>query len=231
MVAVLHPLGQGRQIVLDRAVVLVGRSPDCDCVLDTSSRISRMHCALVQVDNSFYVRDLGSMNGVWVNGTRVERDVPLANGDKIAIGDVPFQFFENLQPAAKQPSLSIQRGPQVDIRHQAPAVVNESTLLKDDIEDLVEVVDDVEVIDHRPATDGPYADVPDVVEVLDCVEVLDQVELVGNASLVDVVEIVDDVEVIEPDHVEVIDDVEVLDDPPRHRDRRSSHQRPRGSRR
>jgi pSer/pThr/pTyr-binding forkhead associated (FHA) protein len=49
MVAVLHPLNDGNQIVLDRAVILVGRSPDCDAVLTGSSKISRMHCALVQV--------------------------------------------------------------------------------------------------------------------------------------------------------------------------------------
>ena len=70
MVAVLHPTGPGSQIVIDRAVVLVGRSADCDAIIDFSSRISRMHCVFVQVDADYYIRDLGSMNGVRVNGER-----------------------------------------------------------------------------------------------------------------------------------------------------------------
>ena len=83
MVAVLYPTGPGSQIVIDRAVVLVGRSADCDAVIDFSSRISRMHCVLVQVDADYYVRDLGSMNGVWVNGDRDRKmQSKLIQGDR-----------------------------------------------------------------------------------------------------------------------------------------------------
>ena len=95
MVAVLQPLAKGKYIAIDRAVVLVGRSADCDAVITTSKKISRRHCCLVQVDELFYVRDLGSMNGVWLNGSRVNREARIGHGDKIAIGDVEYLFHPN----------------------------------------------------------------------------------------------------------------------------------------
>lgn len=90
MPAVLIPIDQGKPIVLDKPIVLVGRHPDCDAVILNSRKISRKHCAVALVNNSFVVRDLGSMNGVWVNGTRVENQAPVGFGDELMIGDVRF---------------------------------------------------------------------------------------------------------------------------------------------
>ena len=90
MPAVLVPIEQGKPIVLDKPIVLVGRHPDCDAVILNSRKISRKHCAVALVNNHFVVRDLGSMNGVWVNGTRVENQSPVGFGDELMIGDVRF---------------------------------------------------------------------------------------------------------------------------------------------
>lgn len=90
MPAVLVPIDQGKPIVLDKPIVLVGRHPDCDAVILNSRKISRKHCAVALVNNNFVVRDLGSMNGVWVNGTRVENQAPVGFGDELMIGDVRF---------------------------------------------------------------------------------------------------------------------------------------------
>ena len=98
MVAVLHPTGPGQQIPIDRAVVLIGRSPECDAVIDFSTKISRMHCALVQVDTGYYIRDLGSMNGVWVGGQRVEKDAKLTNGVEVAITTSSFSIWKTFSP-------------------------------------------------------------------------------------------------------------------------------------
>ena len=102
MVAVLQPVVQGKLIPIDRAVVLVGRSSDCDAVITASQKISRRHCCLVQVDNMYYIRDLGSMNGVWVNGERVHRESRISSGDRIAIGDVEFLFHPNVRIEQKK---------------------------------------------------------------------------------------------------------------------------------
>lgn len=97
MVAILQPVADGRLIAVDRAVVLLGRSADCDAVIDGSQKISRRHCCVVQVDEDYFVRDLGSMNGVWVNGQRIETEAPLVQGDILCVGDVEFTFHTNVR--------------------------------------------------------------------------------------------------------------------------------------
>jgi len=189
MVAVLHPTGPGSQIVIDRAVVLVGRGADCDAVIDFSSKISRMHCVFVQVDADYYIRDLGSMNGVRVNGERVEKAVKLTQGAEVAIGDVTFQFHANVQPA-----------PRAAVRSHGgargvPLIDDSVPVLEAEIIDDDEVVD-AEIIDAQILED---ADLAEDVRVLDFMQ---DVEIVN-----DVVEVVDFVE-----EIEVIDDVEIIDD-------------------
>lgn len=105
MAALLHPLGAGRQIAVDRAVILIGRSAECDVVLDCSSRISRIHCAIVQVDSDYYLRDLGSMNGVWIGDQRIVKEQKLQNGVAVSIGDLRFLFLDNVTVVPKQPQM------------------------------------------------------------------------------------------------------------------------------
>lgn len=90
MSVILKPERGGRPIVLDKPILLVGRHPDCDIIIRDSPKISRKHCCIALVDHRFVVRDLDSMNGVWVNGDRVSHSHDLVNGDRLMIGDVPF---------------------------------------------------------------------------------------------------------------------------------------------
>jgi len=57
-------------ILVDRLPVMVGRHPQCDSRL-ASLRVSRWHCCLTEIDGALWVRDLGSTNGIWINGRRV----------------------------------------------------------------------------------------------------------------------------------------------------------------
>jgi predicted component of type VI protein secretion system len=212
--------------------VLIGRSPDCDVVIDISTKISRLHCALVQVDADYYIRDLGSMNGVTVAGHPVEKEARLTNGVEVMIGDVKFRFLENVAPVARtaKPMTAAKR---------APVLIDETVEVLD--ADDVEIVETVAPArppaktaspqpvrppaDRRPATGSDKmpklsADLDDdPVEIIDAevVDDLDDVEVVELADdIVEVVEIVEDVDIIED--VEVLDDVEVIDDrPPRRR--------------
>ena len=110
----LHPLGNGRPIALDKAIVLIGRHPDCDVVLTCSRKISRKHCCLAQVNNNVVIRDLGSMNGIWVNGERVQRQESVRLGDEVSIGDVRYRLQEMEAPAGKK-----RRGPKRSEPRQA----------------------------------------------------------------------------------------------------------------
>src|SRR5262249_62319338 len=66
---------------------LVGRLPDNDVVL-ASPFVSRRHCAIrVLPDGACFIQDLGSKDGVHVDGERIDRPLPLRNGSVIRLGD------------------------------------------------------------------------------------------------------------------------------------------------
>ena len=84
----LVPLNDGTSavITLQRPVVLIGRHIDCDARID-HSKISRRHCCVAIAYDRIILRDLGSRNGIRVNGRKVE-EVRLQVGDEVAIGPV-----------------------------------------------------------------------------------------------------------------------------------------------
>ncbi|MCA9015215.1 MAG: FHA domain-containing protein [Planctomycetaceae bacterium] len=92
MAVCLVPVNQGRPIVLDKAIILVGRHPDCDIVITDSPKISRKHCCLAIVNDRPVVRDLGSMNGVYVNGKKVDQQAWLKLNDELKIGNVAYRL-------------------------------------------------------------------------------------------------------------------------------------------
>jgi FHA domain len=64
---------------------VIGRTPDCQLSLD-DPLVSRRHALLVVQQNGIFVEDLGSRNGVFVNGTKIEKVLRLKDGDVIKIG-------------------------------------------------------------------------------------------------------------------------------------------------
>lgn len=92
MAARLVSLTDAPSIPIDKPVIFIGRDSECDVVLSDSRRVSRKHCCLAHVNNRLMVRDLGSMNGVWINGERIERTGTMQPGDELAIGDVRFRL-------------------------------------------------------------------------------------------------------------------------------------------
>lgn len=90
MNARLVALDEGPDIELDRAMVVVGRHPACDARLD-SLRVSRHHCCMMQDNGEVLVRDLGSTNGVRINGQRVEIG-RLRLGDELSIAHIRYRL-------------------------------------------------------------------------------------------------------------------------------------------
>jgi FHA domain len=90
MPARLVALDEGSDIALDRSMVVVGRHPLCDVRLD-SLRISRHHCCMTQDKDELVVRDLGSTNGIRINGERVERG-RLRTGDELSIAHIRYRL-------------------------------------------------------------------------------------------------------------------------------------------
>ena len=115
MPAFLVPLDPGLCLIpLEKAIVLIGRQADCDVSLTHSRKVSRKHCCVAQVNEAFVVRDLGSTNGVFVNGSRVRKEAGLTLGDELTIGDVRFRL------SAEAPSAKVIKNV-VDEAKQTPA--------------------------------------------------------------------------------------------------------------
>ena len=124
MPALLVPIKQGKPIALDKPIVLVGRHPDCDAIILNSRKISRKHCAIALVNNHFVVRDLGSMNGLWVNGERVEQQSSLDFGDELVIGDVAFTLQADKAAGVKSKpaaEAAVAKAPELPDTPPAPA--------------------------------------------------------------------------------------------------------------
>ncbi len=80
-----------RRYVLDGPVAVLGRSRECDCVFDDQN-VSRRHAELRRNSSGdWQIVDLGSTNGVKVNGRRVDTS-RLAPGDDVNLGTVSFTF-------------------------------------------------------------------------------------------------------------------------------------------
>ena len=84
MPLVLVPLNGDRPVPLDKAIVFFGRGQECDVILTNSRKVSRRHCCVAQIDDHYIVRDLGSMNGVRINGKLVKQE-PLGMSCALAI--------------------------------------------------------------------------------------------------------------------------------------------------
>jgi FHA domain/zinc-ribbon domain len=71
---------------------LIGRSPDCEIFLDDVT-VSRQHAELLRDGDTFTIRDLGSLNGTYVNRHRIESAV-LQNDDEVQIGKYRLTFLQ-----------------------------------------------------------------------------------------------------------------------------------------
>ena len=83
----------------DGAHWVMGRSPECDLVLDVAA-VSRRHIILTKENGRIYVQDLGSRNGTYINNVRVEDRGELKNGDQMLICDILFVYEDGKSPIA-----------------------------------------------------------------------------------------------------------------------------------
>jgi Protein of unknown function (DUF3662)/FHA domain len=83
-------VGGGRRNVLSGSKVVLGRSRECDIVV-SDPNVSRRHAELRRDDSHWSIVDLGSTNGIKVNGRRVS-DATLREGDRVTLGVTDLTF-------------------------------------------------------------------------------------------------------------------------------------------
>jgi hypothetical protein len=81
----------GKRLVVGARGATIGRSRSCDVVLDDAN-VSRRHAEVRPRGGAWTIADLGSTNGVTVNGARLERPHTLRPGDRIEIGTTTLTF-------------------------------------------------------------------------------------------------------------------------------------------
>jgi|GEM_PF-851874 len=118
-------------ILLDRPMIIVGRHPTCEARLD-SPRISRRHCCVAYDNDQVIVRDLGSTNGIRINGQRVDSG-RLRDGDELTIAHLKFRFQldskSSSAPLDHNQNSPVHRGRAGDSRTLAAAQAAQPSLL------------------------------------------------------------------------------------------------------
>lgn len=84
--------GVGGRFVLDENELILGRGEKATLLLD-SEEVSRQHAKLTRTDGEYTIEDLGSRNGIVLNGLRVHAAV-LRDGDVLQLGDVTLDYRE-----------------------------------------------------------------------------------------------------------------------------------------
>lgn len=89
--------GDRRSFSITRDITVIGRREDCDLRIPLGE-VSRKHCRLIRDGDSLRLEDLGSSNGTFHNGQRVQ-EVTLGAGDTVQVGPVVFVLQMDGVPA------------------------------------------------------------------------------------------------------------------------------------
>jgi pSer/pThr/pTyr-binding forkhead associated (FHA) protein len=81
----------GESFPLDAERMTIGRRPDSDIFLDDVT-VSRDHALIVRRGNDWFLDDLGSLNGTYVNRRRIESE-RLGDGDELQVGKYKLTFL------------------------------------------------------------------------------------------------------------------------------------------
>ena len=81
----------GARFLLDADVTTAGRHPDADIFLDDVT-VSRRHAEFIRTGTAFQVRDLGSLNGTYFDGVRIESAL-LTDGAEVQVGKFRLTFY------------------------------------------------------------------------------------------------------------------------------------------
>ena len=142
------PAGPGSRFVLERrggrvslrpGSILVGRGGSCQLVID-DSLVSRRHALIVVKSEGVKIKDLGSANGVYVNGSRIQESIELRAGDRVLIGQeemvLQVRRASISEPASRAGRLMAEtlHGEVVGLPEAVPVVVSRASAIDQDAE-------------------------------------------------------------------------------------------------
>lgn len=157
--------GEKRSFSLSREMTVIGRRQDCDLMIPLGE-ISRKHCRIIREGDTLRLEDLGSSNGTFHNGRRIQ-EIILSPGDTIQVGPVTFVIQidgvpsdDEVQPfahgAAAGAAATAGEDELEELPNEPPAIQTRSRSTPAD--------DELEVLDEEGGPPVPGAD--DELEVL-----------------------------------------------------------------
>jgi predicted component of type VI protein secretion system len=155
---VLEGRQQGKAIPLHVRQFLIGREQDCH-LRPNSDLVSRHHCVFTLDDFALRLRDLGSTNGTFVNGQRIQGQVVLKPGDHVSVGKLSFEIVVK-EPAQVATAVAAKGGGPAAAASSAPPhdPAIESTETSLNVTDTIELPvaapqDDTAIIENFKAGD------------------------------------------------------------------------------
>jgi pSer/pThr/pTyr-binding forkhead associated (FHA) protein len=76
---------------IEKDTFIIGRSRTCDLVIP-SSKVSRQHSGICRENGEYYIEDLGSANGVWRDGVKIQKE-KIKDGDEFMISEEVLKFI------------------------------------------------------------------------------------------------------------------------------------------
>lgn len=97
----------GQMFTLERKSAVLGRHPECDMVLEAPA-VSRQHAQIRYHEGHYYLEDLGSRNGTYLNGKLLTQPQRLQDNDEIQVCDLAFVFhLDQPRPADLEPKTAV----------------------------------------------------------------------------------------------------------------------------
>src|SRR5512143_1235962 len=97
MARLILATAEGQQAIALRPINSLGRHPNTSIPL-LDKIVSKEHCILEQREGQFILRDLGSLNGTYINGERVRGEQLLRHGDEITLGSTRARYDDGSGP-------------------------------------------------------------------------------------------------------------------------------------
>jgi pSer/pThr/pTyr-binding forkhead associated (FHA) protein len=96
----------GQRVTVPRLPFLIGRGADCQ-LRPNSPTVAARHCALLERNGRLLLTDLGSTNGTYVNGVRLDGTMPVGDGDELAVGPLRFRLQVGTLPPLDESSVEL----------------------------------------------------------------------------------------------------------------------------
>lgn len=116
---------QGREYFIKNSPVIIGRKREADISLPYDVSLSRFHCQLLEIDGQYFIEDMGSGNGTWVNQKVIYERTQLTPPCVFRVGQTHLCLMQD----HAQPTLSLPKLSQDVLNERAATVIKSGAVL------------------------------------------------------------------------------------------------------